>query len=240
MKFAYLSETVNVKKVSETNNVGVFEIDGLYAGYGITVGNALRRVLFSSLPGAAITQIKVKGVNHEFSTIPGVVEDVVEMTLNLKKVRFRMHTDEPQTLTIKVRGEKKVTAGDIKTNAQVEVINLEAHIATLTAKSAELNLEITVDRGLGYMPASSHKGEKLPIGVILLDAAFSPVVKANFNVENMRVGDRTDFNRLIINIETDGAITPSSALRKACNILQDHFSKIAQVEVVDAGDKSKP
>jgi len=231
MKFSYLSETVTIKTVSENNAEGVFEIEGLYTGYGLTLGNALRRVLLSSLPGAAITRVKIKGVNHEFSTLEGVAEDIVELGLNLKKVRFRAYSDDPQTLVLKVKGEMEVTAADIETNAQVEVINPDVHIATLTAKNGELDIELTVERGLGYVPVELMKLEKLPIGVIALDAIFTPVVKVNFEVENMRVGDRTDYNRLKLLINTDGSITPSAALRKASNILQDHFSKASQVEV---------
>lgn len=240
MKYQYLSDTVTIKKVSETDTEGIFEIEGLYTGYGITVGNAVRRVLLSSLPGAAITQIKIQGVGHEFTTIPGVVEDVVEMMLNLKQVRFRIHTDEPQILTLKVRGEKKVSAADIKTNAQVDLITPEAHIATLTSKKAELDMEITVEKGLGYVPAETRKIEKLPVGVIALDAIFSPVTKVNFAVENMRVGERTDYNRLRFVIGTDGSITPSAALRKASNILQDHFAKISQIEVKETEPAKAP
>lgn len=239
MKIAYLSETANIKKISESATEGVFQIDGLYTGYGVTIGNALRRVLFSSLPGAAITRIKIKGVNHEFSTLPGVIEDVVELGLNLKKVRFRIHTDEPQTVTLKIKGEKEVTAADIEVNAQVEVIDPDTHIATLSAKNAELDMELVVEKGLGFRSAESLKLEKLPIGVIVLDAAFSPVIKANFEVSNMRVGDRTDYNRLKVFVETDGSITPSAALRKASNILQDHLAKIAQIEVADTDEVGK-
>ena len=234
MQFAYLSESVIIKKVSETNTEGVFEVEGLYKGYGITVGNTLRRVLFSSLPGAAVTQFKIRGVGHQFSTIPGVVEDVVEIGLNLKKIRFRLHTDEPQTLTLKVKGEKVITSSDIELNANVELVTPDAPIAVLSDKSAELEMELTVERGLGFVPVESQKAEKLPIGTVALDAAFSPVVKANFSVENMRVGERTDYNRLIISITTDGSITPSSALHKASNILKDHFDKISQIEVKEA------
>src|SRR3989338_407872 len=234
MEIVYLSDNVTIKKVSEIDREGVFEIEGLYSGYGITIGNALRRVLFSSLPGAAITQIKIKGVGHEFSTLPNVVEDIVEITLNLKKIRFRIHTNESQILTLKAGGEKAVTAADIKTNAQVELITPDVHIATLTSRSAELEMELTIERGLGYVPIEARKAEKLPIGVVALDAFFSPVVKANFSVENMRVGERTDYNRLRLTIETDGSITPSAALRKASNILQDHFSKISQIEVKES------
>ncbi len=232
MNYEYLSETVSIKTVSENGREGVFEIDGLYTGYGMTIGNALRRAMLSSLPGAAITQVKVKGANHEFTTIPGVVEDMVEIILNLKRVRFRIHTSEPQILTLKYKGEGAVTAGDIKTNDQVEVITPDAHIATVSDKSADFDMELTVEKGLGYVPAESRKMEKLSVGVVALDAIFSPVVKVNFVVENMRVEDRTDYNKLRLTIETDGSITPSQALRKAGRILQDHFAKVGNIEAV--------
>lgn len=237
MEYQRLSETVKVKKVSETEKEGVFEIEGLYTGYGLTLGNALRRVLLSSLPGAAITQIKIKGVDHEFSTVGGVKEDVIEIMLNLKKIRFRFFADEPQILTLKVKGEKKATAGDIKTNAQVEVVNEDALIATLTAKNAELEMELTVEKGLGYAPVEARKTEKLPIKTIALDATFTPVVKVNFTVENMRVGNRTDYNRLRIHLGTDGSISPSSALHKSVNILKDHFDKILAIEPREIKEK---
>jgi len=233
MEYARLSDTVKIKKISETDKEGVFEVEGLYTGYGLTLGNSLRRVLLSSLPGAAITQIKIKGAEHEFSTLPGILEDIIEITLNLKKVRFHFYASEPQILALRVKGEKEVTAADIKANAQVEIVNPEAHIATLTNKNAELEIEITVDKGAGYVPAEARKTEKLPIKTIAVDTIFSPVVKVNFSVENMRVGDRTDFNKLKLVIETDGSIYPSSALRKASNILKDHFGKVAEIEVIE-------
>ncbi len=225
-----LSETIAIKTVSETDTEGIFEIEGLYTGYGLTVGNALRRVLISSLPGAAITRIKVKGVNHEFSTLAGMSEDIVELVLNLKRVRFRLYGDEPQTLLLKVKGERIVVAGDIETNADVQVANPEARIGTLTTKGAELDMELTIERGLGYVPVEANRAEKLPIGVIALDAIFTPVTLVNFVVENMRVGDRTDYNRVKITIKTDGTITPSSALKSASVILQEHWIKIASIE----------
>lgn len=229
MEYTRLSESVKIKTVSETATEGVFEIEGLYSGYGLTVGNALRRVLLSSLPGACVTQIKIKNVKHEFTTIDGVMEDIVEIALNMKKVRFAFHADEPQTLTLDVKGEKAVTAGDIKTNAQVEVINPEAHIATLTDKKTEFSMEITVEKGLGYVPVEVRKVEKLPVGVIAIDAIFTPVTNVNFVVDNMRVGERTDFNKVKLTIETDGSIKPSVALHKAANILKDHFAKVAEI-----------
>ncbi|MEX2033050.1 MAG: DNA-directed RNA polymerase subunit alpha [Candidatus Colwellbacteria bacterium] len=231
MNYTYLSGSVKAVKVKEDEKVGVFDIEGLYRGYGVTVGNALRRVLFSSLPGAAITRFRVKGAGHEFTTIPGVVEDMVEVGLNLKQVRFQFYADEPQVLSLKVKGEKKVTAGDIKGNAQVEIQNRDLHIATMGSKTAELDMEFTVEKGLGYEPVETQKKERLPIGMIAIDAIYSPVVNVNFRVENMRVGERTDYDKVRLEIETDGTISPSSALHKAVNILADHFKKIGEIEV---------
>lgn len=223
-----LSETVKIKKISDDGETGVFHIEGLYAGFGLTLGNALRRALFSSLPGAAITQVKIKGVKHEFTTLPGVREDMVELTSNFKKVRFKFFADEPQILTLKVKGEKEVKAGDIKTNPQVEIVNPEFHLATLTDKKAELEIEFTVEKGLGYSPVAERKLERLPIGTIVIDAIFSPITKVNCSVENMRVGERTDFNRLKVEIETNGSISPSHALQETANVLKDHFDKISK------------
>ena len=226
MKHQILSESVELKKISEKDNVGVFTVDGLYTGYGLTIGNSLRRVLLSSLPGAAVTQIKIKGVEHEFSTLPGMTEDIVEFTLNLKKIRFKMLTDEPQTIILKAHGEKEVTAGNIKTTAFIEVVNPELHLATLTKKNSELDMELIVEKGLGYVPAEHRQIERLPIGTVVLDAIFSPVKRVDFDVENMRVGERTDYNRIKLEIETDSTISPSAALHKATSILRDHFDKI--------------
>lgn len=231
MQYQYLSETVKIKTVSENETEGVFEIEGLYTGYGLTLGNALRRVLLSSLPGAAITQIKIKGVKHEFSTIAGVKEDIVEIILNLKKIRFKLYSDEPQILSLKAKGEKKIIAGDIETNSEVEVINPKNHILSMTSKSAEIEMELTIEKGLGYVMAENRKADKLPVGVIAIDSFFTPVVSVNFTVENMRVGEKTDYNKLILFIKTDGSITPSKALHKSANILKDHIEKIAAIEV---------
>lgn len=222
---------MSAKTVSEDARMGVFEIEGLYAGYGLTVGNALRRALLSSLPGAAVTYLKIKNVPHEFTTLEGVKEDIVELTLNFKKLRFRLHTDEPQTLLLKVKGDKVVTGNDIKLNSDIEIVNPDEVLATLTAKDAELDMEVTVERGLGYSAVESRKAEKMSIGQIGVDAFFSPVVKVNYTVENMRVGDRTDYNRLRLEIETDGTVSPSAALHKTASILKDHFDKIFGLEV---------
>ena len=222
-----LSESVIIKTVSEDAKKGVFEIEGLYKGYGITVGNTLRRVLLSSLPGAAATHIKIKGINHEFTTIPNVMEDVVEIALNVKRIRFRSYTAAPHVLHLAAKGETEVTAADIYTDAEIDILNPEAHICTLTAKSAELDMEITVEHGMGYEPIEARKAEKLPVGVVALDAFYSPVIAVNFTVQTMRVGERADYNRVLISIETDSSITPSEALKKALDIMVDHFGKIS-------------
>lgn len=234
MEYAHVSSSVSIKTVSEDAKKGVFEVEGLFAGYGLTVGNALRRALLSSLPGAAVTEIKIKNVPHEFSTLPGLKEDVVELMLNFKKLRFRAHVDEPQVLALKVKGERTVTGGDIELNTNVELMNPEEMLATLTAKDAELDIEVKVERGLGYAPVEARKAEgRLPIGTIAVDAIFTPVLRVNYTVEDMRVGDRTDYNRLRLEIETDGTISPSSALHKAANILKDHFEKVSALTVKD-------
>lgn len=231
MEYSYLSSTVVIKTASEEPKRGVFEIEGLFAGYGLTVGNALRRTLLSSLPGAAVTELKIKNAPHEFSTLPGLKEDLVELSLNFKKLRFRMHTDEPQVLTLKAKGEKEVFARDIKTTSEVEIVNPDEPLATLTSKDAELDMEIKVERGLGYSPVEARKEGRLSIGTIAIDAIFTPVQKVNYTTEDMRVGDRTDYNRLRVEIETDGTIAPSAALHKAANILKDHFEKISGLNV---------
>ncbi len=231
MEHSHLSSTVTIKTVSEDAKNGVFEIEGLYAGYGLTVGNALRRALLSSLPGAAVTELKIKNAPHEFSTLPGVKEDLVELSLNFKKLRFRMHTDEPQVLTLKVKGEKGVTASEIKMSSEVELVNPDSYLATLTAKDAELDMEVKVERGLGYSPVEARKEGRLSIGTIAIDAIFTPVQRVNYSIENMRVGDRTDYNRLRVEIETDGTISPSSALHKSANALKDHFEKVSALNV---------
>ena len=212
------------KIIQKKGNFAIFEIEGLWPGYGVTLGNSLRRVLLSSLRGAAITQVKIKGVPHEFSTIPGVMEDVINILLNLKQLRFKLFGEEPQKATLSVKGKKEVKGEDFKLPSQLELVNKDAHVATLTDKSAELEMEITVEKGWGYEPAERRKKGKLEIGVIALDAIFTPVRKVAYRVENMRVGERTDFDRLFIELETDGTLTPEEALSQACEILISHFS----------------
>ena len=200
--------------VSESERSGTYEIDGLYPGYGYTLGNSLRRIILSSLPGAAVTHVKIPGVSHEFSTVEGVKEDVVTILLNIRKIRFKMLTDEPQTITLSVKGPQAVTAADLTLPGQVEVLNPEQHIADVTGK-VSFEIELRAERGLGYIPKEEHQKERVDIGTIALDAIFSPIRRANYEVENMRVGDRTDFNRLRILVETDGTIAPREALERS-------------------------
>lgn len=227
MNYENLSENVKIKTISDNGIEGVFHIEGLFPGYGLTLGNSLRRSLFSSLPGAAVTQFKVKGVLHEFSTIPGVLEDAVEIGMNLKKLRFRLLTDEPQVLTIQVKGEKEITGADIKSDAKVEIINPEIKLFTITDKKTSVEMELIVEKGLGYVPVERRRAGKLDIGVMALDAIFTPVTNVSFNIENMRVGDRTDYNRLELVVCTDGSITPKEAVKMASQILIEHFTKIS-------------
>ncbi len=198
--------------VKEDSLHGVYEIDGLYPGYGHTLGNSLRRIILSSIPGAAITSLSIDGVKHEFSTITGVKEDVISIILNLKKVRFTLHGDEEQVATLRIKGSKTVTAKDIETPSQLEVVNLDQYICEVTDKSVDLAIELRVEKGLGYVAREILQKEKADIGSIALDASFTPVRRASYEVENMRVGDRTDHNRLRVSIETDGSITPREAL----------------------------
>ncbi|MDO8619961.1 MAG: DNA-directed RNA polymerase subunit alpha [bacterium] len=224
--------------VKEEGSSGVYEIDGLYPGYGHTLGNSLRRIILSSLPGAAITAIKINGVEHEFSTIAGVKEDVVTIILNLKRVRIAMHSDEPQTLSLSAKGIKTVTAEDIEHPGQVTLLNPEQHIATLTEKSAELVIEFRVEKGLGYIPKEVLQKDRVEIGQITLDAIFSPIRRVNYEVENMRVGNRTDFNRLKIAIETDGSLTAKEALERSIGIMISQLKAIVGFEEVDEAEEA--
>ena len=204
---------------NETEKSADIIIEGLHPGYGVTLGNALRRVLFSSLAGAAVTRVKIDGVNHEFSAIPGVLEDVLLILLNIKQLRFRVFGEGPEAISFEVKGEQTVTAGDIKTSSSLEIVNKDQHIATLTKKTAHLVIEFTVERGVGYRSKELLERERLESGVIVLDAVFTPVRKVSYRVENMRVGTEIDYNRLVLSIETDGTISPRDAFFSALDIL---------------------
>jgi len=218
------------KIIEQKNHQALFEIVPCHPGYGITMGNALRRVLLSSLGGAAITSIKIAGINHEFSTIPHVMENVIEIMLNIKQLRLKLYSDEPTKIFLKTQGEREVKAKDIKTTSSVEIVNKDLHIATLTGKKANLEIEMSVENGLGYLPAEQQIKDKAEIGLISLDAIFTPVKRVNFTVENVRVGKRTDFDRLILEIETDGTISPKEALMNAAQLLVNHFKIFTKIE----------
>ncbi len=228
--------------VSEGESEGVFEIDGLYPGYGHTLGNSLRRIILSSLPGAAITSIKIEGVEHEFSTIDGIKEDVITILLNLKKLRFEIISGDSQTVTLSVKGPKKITGADLSVPGQMRLLNPNSYICEISGKT-EFRAEFHIERGLGYVPREALKKDRVEIGEISLDAIFSPVRRVNYEVENMRVGDRTDFNRLRMSIETDGTITPKVALERAIEIMITQLKSIVgfrEEEIVASEDLSTP
>ncbi len=216
------------KVVTEEGNRTVFEIEGLYPGYGQTIGNSLRRVLLSSLEGAVITSVKIEGVGHEFSTIEGVMEDVIDLILNLKQMRFKLHEPGPFAIKLSAKGEREVTGKDFDAPSQVEIMTEDAYIATLTTKKSSFTIDATVESGRGFMPVEGRSKDKVEIGTIALDASFSPVRAVTYEVEDMRVEDRTDYNRLRIDIETDGSISPREAFGKAAEILVSQFSELSQ------------
>lgn len=238
-----LEETnlVQIKTIEKLENTGTFVIEPLSPGYGVTIGNSLRRVLLSSLEGAAISSVKITGVTHQFSTITGIKEDVIEIILNLKTLRFKMTSTEPVLLKLSVKGQKEVKASDFNENPNCEVANKDAYIATL-GKNAKLDLEIIVSHGRGYVPVEKRKDEKLPIGTIAVDSIFTPVKKVHYEVEKTRVGEATDFDKLTLEITTDGSIDPENALGKAAKILVELFSLVDQAcqeKVAPPADKVK-
>ena len=216
------------KIISREGNQAVFEIGGLYPGYGLTVANSLRRVLLSSLSGTAITKVHIEGAPHEFSTISHVKEDVIQILLNLKKLKFILPDEQPQQVSLEAKGEKKITGADFNLSPQVKIANPSQHIATLTSSKANLVMTLTVESGAGYQSVEQRQSEKSVVGEMLLDANFSPVERVSYRVENMRVGDRTDFNRICLTIETNGVISPEEALINSCLRLKEHFELISQ------------
>jgi len=226
--------------VSEEKNKGVYEIDGFYPGYGHTIGNSLRRIILSSMPGVAVTTVKIDGVAHEFATLEGIKEDVLTILLNLQRVRFSMATDEAQMCSISVSGIKEVTSDDIKVPGQVELLDKKLHIASLTDKSSKLEMEFTIEKGMGYVPKEEVHKDKLEVGTIALDASFTPVKRANYEVENMRVGDRTNYNRVRLFIETDGIISPREALERSIDLMIGQLSAIRGFKVEEAAEVETP
>lgn len=212
--------------VSEEDQSGVYEIDGLYPGYGHTLGNSLRRIILSSIPGGAITSLKIEGIQHEFSTISGVKEDVIAIILNLKKVRIKIADGEEHTISLSGKGAQVLTAADLTVPGQVEVLNPDQHILELSDAKASFFCEMTVANGLGYVPKEVTQKERIDIGVIALDAIFTPIRRVNYEVENMRVGNRTDFNRLRVMIETDGTLPPREALERSITIMIQQLKAI--------------
>ncbi|MFH2063252.1 MAG: DNA-directed RNA polymerase subunit alpha [bacterium] len=211
----------------EDENTATLVVEPCYHGYGTTLGNTLRRVLLSSLPGAAVTAVKIIGAQHEFSGIDGVKEDILEIVLNLKELRLRVFSDAPVRLHLSAKGEKEVTAADIEANSDVEIANPELHIATLTDKKSSFEMEIIVERGRGYVTVEERSDETPELGTIAVDAVFSPVREVGYQVENARVGDVTNYDRLTMNIETDGTITPKEAIDQSVCILLDYFSLLS-------------
>jgi DNA-directed RNA polymerase subunit alpha len=215
---------------TEKVNTGVFVIEPFYYGFGTTIGNALRRVLLSSLPGAAVTAVKISGVQHEFSTLPHVKEDVLEILLNFKMIRLKMFSDTPITLHLSVKGEKEVTPKNIEKSASLEIVNTDLHIATLTDSKAIFEADVTFASGRGYVPTETRSKEKLPIGCLSIDSIFTPIVNVGYEVDATRVGQITNFDRLTLTIETDGTLTPQEAFSEAVDILLSHFNLLKDYE----------
>jgi DNA-directed RNA polymerase subunit alpha len=214
---------IEATKVSATH--GRYEIEPLEEGYGVTLGVALRRILLSSLPGAAITSVKIDGIRHEFSDIPHVREDVTELVLNLKKIRLKSYNEQPETIRLEVQGTREVFAGDLQVPSSIEVVNPEQYLATLDADAANLTMEMIVERGKHYLPVDQH--ENLDIGTIPIDAVFSPIRRVNYVIERKRVGPMTNFERLVLEIWTDGTMSPTDALTQSAEILRHHFQQVA-------------
>ncbi|MFZ1019856.1 MAG: DNA-directed RNA polymerase subunit alpha [Minisyncoccia bacterium] len=225
--------------VEEVGNKGVFEIDGLSPGYGHTLGNSLRRIILSSLPGASVTSIKIDGVSHEFQTMDGIKEDVIVLILNLKKARFKMFSDEPQIASISIKGPREVKASDIKTGGQVEILNPELHIAEVTGK-INLNIEMKIEKGLGFIAKEIFQKEKVDVGTIAVDAIFTPIRRVAYEVENMRVGDKTNHNRLRISIETDGTLTAREALTRSIEIMINQLKAIVDFKEPEVPEEEIP
>jgi DNA-directed RNA polymerase subunit alpha len=234
------AQGANIDVRERRDNYAKFIIEPLERGFGITLGNSLRRVLLGSIPGAAVTYVKIDGVLHEFSTIPGIVEDTTNLLLNLKGLPLRLESDEPKVLTLSVSGARDVTATDITPDADVEVLEPDYHIATMTSKSARLSMEIGVEKSRGYVTADKQRNVEHMIGLIPMDSIFSPIRKVNFTVDDTRVGQSVDFDRLTIEVETNGSITPDDALSTAASILQDQLDLFVNVIQEEKPPSSAP
>jgi DNA-directed RNA polymerase subunit alpha len=228
-----------IKTVKSEGNLATFAIEPLFPGYGMTLGNPLRRVILSSLPGAAVTGVKIEGVSHEFSTIKDVKEDVVDIILNLKQLCVKSHSDEVVSLRLVASGEGVVTAAKFEKNADIEIANPSLVIATLDNKNAKLEMEVFIERGRGYVPVEKRDGGKVGTGVIAVDALYSPIRRVRYNIESTRVGQMTDLDRLVIEVETNGVITPKEAINQAAGILVDHFLVLSGKEVTKVKEDYK-
>ncbi|MBW6442075.1 DNA-directed RNA polymerase subunit alpha [Patescibacteria group bacterium] len=235
-------ENLKINTIKEEGNVGVYSYEPLPTGFGYTLANALRRVLLSSIMGAAVTQVKVEGATHQFTTLPGVKEDIVEITLNLKKLRFKSHSLDPVVVTISKKGAGKVTAKDIELTSDVEIMNKDQHIATLSDSKSKLEMELVIEQGIGYSPMEDRQTSK--IGVIILDALFSPIVSANYEIDPTRFGGRTDLDKITFSIETDGSISPREAIQSASKILKEYYILFEEwkpeVQEKEGKEKTKP
>lgn len=218
------SNELKINTLSETNRKGVFTFEPLPKGFGHTLGNSLKRVILTAMEGSAITQVKFANIDHQFSTIPGVKEDVVEITMNLKKIRVKSHSENPVYMALEKKGPGVVTAGDIETTSDVEILNKDQIIATLADKNAVIKAELTVEKGTGYSPMEDRQSSK--IGVIVLDALFSPVVNAIYSIEPTRFGKSVDLDKIVLTVETDGSIKPSETVKLSATLLQEFFAKI--------------
>ncbi len=230
---------LKIKTISEDKKKGVFEFEPLPTGFGHTIGNSLKRVLLTSLKGAAITQVKINGIDHQFSTIPGVKEDVIELTLNLKMVRFKSYSENPLVVNIDKKGPGVVTAGDIKTSSEVEILNKDLVLATLADKNTNLKVELIVEMGAGYSPMEERQSSK--IGVMVIDSLFSPVTNVVYTVEATRFGKTIDLDKLILTVDTDGSITPSEAVKQSAGLLQEFFTRVQEwtkVEKEEDGEEA--
>ena len=227
-----------IKNTKTQGNYASYDIEPLEAGYGMTLGNALRRVLLSSLPGAAVTSIRIDSVQHEFQDVPHVMEDVTDIVLNVKKLRLRSFSDHAISMRLEVSGERVVTAADIMAPSTVEIVNPDLYIATLDNENARLEMELVVETGKGYIPADSKEDQ--PIGVIPVDAIFTPVQKVNYQVEHTRVGQMTNYDKIVLEIWTDGTVTPDEALRQSADILVRHFTQLANYRTALAEPEKPP
>lgn len=222
---------VQYQPSKDNPHLATLSVEPCFPGYGSTIGNALRRVLLSSLPGAAVTGFKIKGVSHEFSTVPGVAEDVIELMMNLKSLRFKLFTDEPVRLELSASGEKVATGADIAENADVEVINKDQVVATLSKKDAKLEMELVVEKGMGFTASEAADSDGAEVGLITIDAIFNPVAAVGYKIENVRVGQMTNYERLVMDIETDGSLSPEDAVKASVRLLEEQFAAVGGLEL---------